>query len=75
MAGISFGVIFRGREWTLSIMAIIFCAAVELLQLYVPGRHARLSDFVVDATAAILGVFVSYILPRVWRRMATGRGF
>jgi VanZ family protein len=52
--GISFGTAYPGRERLLSIGAIIFCAAIELAQLYVPGRHARLSDFIVDATAAAL---------------------
>jgi VanZ family protein len=63
-AGISFGIAYLGREWLLRIGAISFCAALELAQLYIPGRHARLSDFVVDAAAAVLGVSVSSILPR-----------
>jgi VanZ family protein len=65
-AGICFGMAYLGREWLLSIGAIIFCAAIELLQLYVPGRHARLSDFIVDATAAVLGVLAGCILLRTW---------
>jgi VanZ family protein len=65
-AGISFGTAYRGGERVLSIGAIIFFAAIELTQLYVPGRHARLSDFIVDATAAVLGVFVGCILLRTW---------
>jgi VanZ family protein len=35
---------------------VIFAGAIELAQLYTPGRHARLSDFVVDALAAGAGV-------------------
>jgi VanZ family protein len=62
--GISFGTAYLGREWLLSIGAILFCAAVELVQLYVPARHARLSDFVVDAIAGLIGVFVGPILVR-----------
>jgi VanZ family protein len=64
--GISFGMAYLGREWLLSIGAILFCAAIEVAQLYVPGRHGRLSDFIVDATTAILGVFVGCILLRTW---------
>jgi len=62
VAGISFGMAYLGRECLLSIVAIVFCAAIELAQLYVPGRHARLSDFIVDAIAAVMGVFVGSIL-------------
>ena len=64
--GISFGMAYLGREWLLSIGAIIFCAAIELVQLYVPGRHARLSDFMVDATTAVLGIFMGRILLQTW---------
>jgi len=64
--GISFGTAYLGSERLLSLGAIIFCAAIELIQLYVPGRHARLSDFIVDATAAVLGVFAGCILLRTW---------
>jgi VanZ family protein len=64
MAGTSFGMAYLGRERFLSVGAIVFCAALELAQLYVPGRHARLSDFIVDATAAVFGVFVGCLLSR-----------
>jgi VanZ family protein len=64
VAGISFGMAYLGREWILSIVAIVFCAAIELAQLYVRGRHARLSDFIVDAIAAVMGVSVGSILLR-----------
>jgi VanZ family protein len=32
-------------------LAALFAGGLELLQLLVPGRHARLVDFVVDALA------------------------
>jgi VanZ family protein len=64
--GASFGMAYLGRERILSVGAILFCGAIELAQLYVPGRHARVSDFVVDATAAVVGVFMGGILLRTW---------
>jgi hypothetical protein len=33
-------------------LAVLFAGGLELLQMLVPGRHARLIDFVVDALAA-----------------------
>jgi VanZ family protein len=63
-AGTLFGMAYLGREWTLSVRAFVFCAAIEAAQLYVPGRHARLSDFAVDATAAAFGIFVGRLLSR-----------
>jgi len=67
-AGILFGAAYPGREWLLSSGAIAFCAAIELAQLYVPGRHARLGDFVVDAAGAVLArcIFGPYPFPDIF---------
>jgi hypothetical protein len=62
--GILFGIAYPGHERILSVGAIVFCAAIELVQLYVPGRHARISDFVVDGIAGLIGVFVGSFLPQ-----------
>jgi hypothetical protein len=60
LAGILFGMAYVGREWILSAGAIVFCAAIETVQRYVPerARHARISDLIVDAAAGIAGVLV-----------------
>jgi VanZ family protein len=34
------------------------------LQLFVPTRHARLSDFVIDALAAMIGIALSGVIDR-----------
>jgi hypothetical protein len=47
----------------------VFAAAVELAQLYVPGRHARLIDFTVDAVAACVGVAFAVLLARARTRL------
>jgi hypothetical protein len=38
------------------------CAGLEIAQLFVPGRHARLSDFVVDFVAALMGIAAGTII-------------
>jgi VanZ family protein len=58
ITGLLFGLAYPGRVRILSIGAGIFCAMIEIVQLYVPGRHARWIDFAVDAVAAIFGVLV-----------------
>jgi len=65
IAGFLFGTAYMGREWILSAGGIAFCAAIEALQLHIPGRHARVSDFVIDGAAAIAGVFVGAFARRV----------
>jgi VanZ family protein len=54
--GLAFGLGFRRRFGLLAILLLIFAGCVEIAQLFVPGRHARLSDFLVDAVAMWLGL-------------------
>jgi VanZ family protein len=58
ITGVLFGLAYAGRERILSVGAVAFCAMIEVLQLYVPGRHARWIDFAVDALAAVFGILV-----------------
>jgi len=60
--GLAFGLGYRPRYST-AIALVLFAGAIELAQLFVPGRDARLSDFVVDALAACVGLTAS----QVWR--------
>jgi hypothetical protein len=55
--GVAFGIAYCGYQWLASVLAVIFCAGIEVAQLAVPGRHARLSDFFVDAIAICVGIF------------------
>jgi VanZ family protein len=50
--GVAFGVGYIRRPGLVMISLMIFAGAIELAQIVVPGRHARLSDFIVDALAA-----------------------
>jgi VanZ family protein len=45
----------------LVILALLFCGGVELLQVPLPTRHARVSDFVVDFAAACFAFGVVWI--------------
>jgi VanZ family protein len=65
LGGAAFGIAHCGYEWLSSIGAVIFCASIELAQLTIPGRHARLSDFLVDAIAICSGIFVGSTLIRM----------
>jgi VanZ family protein len=59
--GFTFGLGFRRRHDLLAILLVIFCGSIEIAQLFVPGRHARLTDFIIDAVAACIGLVVSSI--------------
>jgi VanZ family protein len=52
----------------LVIVLVIFSGAVELIQLLVPGRHARLSDFIIDALASVCGLIAVLIVNQMRAR-------
>jgi VanZ family protein len=56
--GITFGVGYAKRWWLLVLALVGLTAVVEFAQLFVPGRHARLKDLVIDAGAVCLGVAI-----------------
>ena len=53
--GVAFELAYELRMSVMCAAAVMFCACLELVQLAVPGRHARVSDFVIDAVAACMG--------------------
>jgi VanZ family protein len=54
--GLAFGLGYARRTAVLALALVIFSGCIELSQLLVPGRHARVSDFIVDALAMCFGV-------------------
>jgi VanZ family protein len=65
VTGVAFGVGYSRRPILVTIILVIFTGAIELAQIVVPGRHARLSDFIVDMLAASIGaVMASYVSAR-----------
>jgi VanZ family protein len=57
--GLAFGIGYAKGWWILTVGLTAFAGAIELAQLAVPGRHARASDFFVDAAAACVGIGLS----------------
>jgi VanZ family protein len=62
LLGVTFGIGYARQWWLVALRLVGLTAAVELAQLFVPGRHARLKDFVIDAGAVCLGIAI------VWGR-------
>jgi VanZ family protein len=56
VTGLAFGLGFRRSFGLLAIFLLIFAGCVEIAQLFVPGQHAPLSDFLVDAVAMWFGL-------------------
>ena len=74
VTGLAFGLGYNRRPVMVALVLVLFCAAIETVQLFVPGRHSRLSDFIVDAAAAMAGVTVAFVGDRVRARFQSIRG-
>jgi VanZ family protein len=62
LLGILFGLAYPRRPWLTALVGIAATGGLELLQFLAPGRHARLGDFIVDASALCIGLAVAAVL-------------
>ena len=62
--GLAFGLGYSGPYLSRLIPLTSYTAAVEIAQLWVPGRHARLSDFLIDALGASVWLVIGLALVR-----------
>ena len=67
LAGGFFALGYRRNLAALGILAIVFTGLLELLQLFVPGRHALPSDFAVNALGACIGIAAVWLFDRAKR--------
>jgi VanZ family protein len=65
LAGVLYSLAYRGPLLRQLISAVLFAVGIELIQILVPGRHARLVDLVVDALGACTGIVLGFILDRI----------
>jgi VanZ like family len=56
LVGLAFGLAYPRHRRLTAAVAVVLIGVLELLQLWMPGRHARWDDFVVDALAACAGI-------------------
>jgi VanZ family protein len=58
VTGLAFGFGYRDNPVRTAMMLAFFAGVIEIIQIFMPGRHARLSDFIVDACAPCVGVII-----------------
>ena len=68
LVGGCFALGYRRNPLVIASLAVGAIGILELIQLVVPGRHARVSDFVVNALGACGGIAVVWLFRRVRRR-------
>jgi VanZ family protein len=71
--GLAFGLGYPGRGLILAILGIAIAGALETAQLWVPHRHAYFSDFIVNGSAACIGIAVAALLNWIIRRYTIDR--
>jgi VanZ family protein len=59
LLGLAFGFAYTRNRLLTCVISLVMIGIIEILQLWAPGRHARLEDFVVDALAACVGLAVA----------------
>jgi VanZ family protein len=59
LVGLAFGLAYTQRRLLTAAIVVAGTGLIEILQFWAPGRHARLSDFIVDALAASAGFAVA----------------
>jgi hypothetical protein len=70
-AGLIFGLGYAWQLRTLLLGAIVFTLLLELSQIPLPTRHARLEDFIVDAAAVCLAILVAQFIRKLKRDWVT----
>jgi VanZ family protein len=61
IAGALLGLAFPGRPLARALPFLPFIVAIEFAQLWVPGRHARLSDLAINVAGACVGLGLSFL--------------
>ena len=62
LLGLAFALAYPRQRILAAGTSVVMIGILELLQLSVPGRHARLEDFIVDALTALVGFAFAAIL-------------
>jgi hypothetical protein len=57
----AFAIGYRLSLMRLLLLAFLFCGGIELLQVPLPTRHARLSDFVIDVFGSCFAIGLVFV--------------
>jgi VanZ family protein len=65
MVGCAFAIGYRLSLTRLLFLAVFFCAGIEVLQIPLPTRHARVSDFLIDVVGACFAVVCVFVARQI----------
>ena len=66
ISGVLFALAYEIKTSSFLLAATAFSVGLELIQSFDPGRHARLSDALIDATSMCVGIILSRVAIRLW---------
>ncbi len=67
LVGLVFALAHSQRLMILLTCGVVFALFLELAQIPLPTRHARLEDFLVDALGACIGITLAYLTRSAWK--------
>jgi VanZ family protein len=70
LAGLTFGLAYAQNTRVNLLSAFVFTLVLELSQIPLATRHARLRDFMVDAAAACLGIVIGHLCRKLVKDQA-----
>jgi VanZ family protein len=71
LLGLAFGLAYRQRRLAVAAVSVVLIGLLELMQLWAPGRHARLEDFLVDALTTCVGFALAAAADWIVTRLRT----
>lgn len=72
LVGLAFALAYPRRRLAAAALTVGWAGALEFLQLFVPGRHARVEDLIADGVAALAGFAIVAGLDLVTARLRHG---
>lgn len=74
LVGLAFGLGYPGRRPLLALVGVLMAALLEVVQAWAPGRHANLSDFIVNAIGVGAGLAAAALIDQMRRRRRASDG-
>jgi VanZ family protein len=71
LVGGAFAIGYRLSLTRLLLLAVLFCGGIELLQVPLSTRHARVSDFLVDTVGAAVAILCVFVTRQILSSMVT----
>ncbi|OKO87290.1 antibiotic resistance protein VanZ [Bradyrhizobium sp. NAS80.1] len=71
LVALAFALAYPRHRLPATVITVVMVGVLEYLQLFVPGRHARLEDFIVGAVATLAGFAVVSVLDLANDRVTT----